>query len=83
MLVADNEVPELAALSLIAEKLITAIQMPCDIRSGDITVSRIIQASIGIAMYPQHGASADSLISDADRAMYVAKRCKSGYSFAL
>lgn len=46
-----------------AEKMIVAIQMPCDIRSGDITVSRIIQASIGIAVCPQHGASADSLVS--------------------
>ena len=77
------EAPEPAAVSLIAEKLIKAIQMPCDIRSGDITVSRIIQASIGIAICPQHRASADSLVSDADRAMYVAKRSKSGYSFAL
>lgn len=77
-----NEAPELAAVSLIAEKLITAIQMPCDILSSNITVSRIIQASIGIAIYPQHGADADSLISDADRAMYVAKRSKSGYCFA-
>ena len=33
-------------------------------------------------VFPQHGATADSLISDADRSMYVAKRNNSKYSFA-
>lgn len=33
-----------------------------------------VGASIGIAMYPQHGATAQTLIQRADVAMYVAKR---------
>jgi len=37
-----------------------------------------IGASLGIAMYPQHGDSAQSLIQHADTAMYVAKRTNSG-----
>jgi len=37
-----------------------------------------IGASLGIALYPQHGDSAQSLIQHADTAMYVAKRSNSG-----
>ena len=37
-----------------------------------------IGASLGIALYPQHGDNAQSLIQHADTAMYVAKRSNSG-----
>jgi len=77
-----NEVREETDISLVAEKILSLIQAPCDIRACDVTTTRIIQASMGIAVFPQHGATADSLISDADRAMYVAKRNNSKYSFA-
>jgi diguanylate cyclase (GGDEF)-like protein len=77
-----NEVREETDISLIAKKILSMIQAPCDIRTGDVTITRVIQASMGIAFFPQHGATADSLISSADRAMYVAKRTRSGYSFA-
>ncbi len=33
-------------------------------------------ASLGIALYPEHGATRDSLLSSADAAMYVAKQTK-------
>ena len=33
-------------------------------------------ASLGIALYPEHGATRDSLLSNADAAMYVAKQSK-------
>jgi EAL domain-containing protein (putative c-di-GMP-specific phosphodiesterase class I) len=39
-----------------------------------------LQGSIGIAMFPQHGASADLLMQKADASMYVAKRERTGYS---
>src|SRR5579863_2151225 len=78
-LILISEILEAAAVSLIAEKLLWKIQMPCDLRSRDINFSRTIEASIGIAIFPQHGSTADSLISSADRAMYAAKRSKSGY----
>jgi diguanylate cyclase (GGDEF)-like protein len=77
-----NEVREETDISLIAEKILSMIQAPCDIRTRDVTITPTIQASIGIAVFPKHGATADSLISGADRAMYVAKRTGSGYSFA-
>lgn len=82
-LILINEAPESAAVALIAKKLIGIIQSPYDIPSRDIAVSGVIQASIGIASFPQHGSTPKSLISSADRAMYVAKRSKSGYSFAV
>lgn len=37
-----------------------------------------IGASLGIAIYPQHGDNAQSLIQHADTAMYVAKRSNTG-----
>jgi diguanylate cyclase len=40
-----------------------------------------VTASIGIAVFPQHGSTAETLLQRADVAMYVAKR--SGNSYAL
>jgi diguanylate cyclase (GGDEF)-like protein len=37
-----------------------------------------VEASIGIAMFPEHGTTADQLIKQADIAMYVAKGRQSG-----
>jgi EAL domain-containing protein (putative c-di-GMP-specific phosphodiesterase class I) len=38
-----------------------------------------VQASIGIAVYPEHGSDADTLLQRADVAMYMAKQDKTGY----
>jgi diguanylate cyclase (GGDEF)-like protein len=40
-----------------------------------------IEASVGIALYPEHGADADTLIQHADVAMYAAKEGHSHYEF--
>jgi len=77
-----NEVREETNISLIAEKILSRIQAPFNVPTRDVTITPIIQASMGIAVFPKHGATADSLISCADRAMYVAKRTRSGHSFA-
>jgi diguanylate cyclase (GGDEF)-like protein len=68
--------------SMIAEKLIDVIQEPCDVRIRDLAISPSIGASIGIALYPTNAISADNLIKNADKAMYRAKRTRSGYAFA-
>ena len=57
------------ALAL-AERLRTAIALPCEIAG----VSLEVHGSIGIALAPEHGTSRDELLRKADIAMYVAKR---------
>ena len=64
--------------TLVAKKIIKAIQKPCNIGTRDL----VIRASIGISIFPKHGKSADDLIKSADKAMYQAKRLKSGYAIA-
>jgi diguanylate cyclase len=77
MEIRDNE-----HLALIAEKIIEMVQAPCDIAVHDVNICPSIKASIGIAIFPQDGTTADMLVKNADRAMYRAKQNKSGYSFA-
>ena len=66
----------------IAEKIIAAIQAPCDVSIGGRPVGLTVKASVGIAVFPAAGETVDTLIKSADAAMYQAKRTKSGYSFA-
>jgi diguanylate cyclase (GGDEF)-like protein len=40
-----------------------------------------VEASLGIALYPEHGADADTLIQHADVAMYAAKQAHSHFEF--
>ncbi|NMM14556.1 MAG: GGDEF domain-containing protein [Rhodoferax sp.] len=64
--------------AIIAKKIIKAVQVPCDVSVGELTVS----TSIGISIFPRDGTTVDALIKSADAAMYRAKQSKSGYSFA-
>lgn len=61
---------------LVAEKIIKSLQPPLII--GDLPIT--IEASIGIAYYPDHGKSVESLLQHADVAMYLAKETGAGYS---
>jgi diguanylate cyclase len=54
----------------VAERLKEALRTPLAISGVDIHVT----ASVGIALYPQDGTSADSLLVHADAAMYCAKQ---------
>lgn len=76
------EVKDERDVTLIAGKLIEAIQAPCHLVVGGQSISHSIHASIGISLFPNHGATAEALINQADSAMYEAKRNGSGFSFA-
>ncbi len=63
----------------IAEKIIHSVSRPVTIDGKQATVS----ASIGIAMYPDHGADNEDLIKKADKAMYRVKNTgKNSFCFA-
>jgi len=53
----------------IARKILAAIRRPCPIGGRRLQIS----GSIGIAIYPQDGRSAETLMKHADHAMYEAK----------
>jgi diguanylate cyclase (GGDEF)-like protein len=61
---------EEAGALAVAERLRTAIALPCEIAG----VSLEVQGSIGIAIAPEHGTTRDELLRRADIAMYAAKR---------
>lgn len=62
----------------IAEKIVALISEPADINGYEIVVG----CSIGIAVYPQAGRDAESLLKNADMAMYKAKQ-EEGSSFCF
>ena len=61
---------------MIAEKILQALEKPFNLDDQPVSV----QASIGIAVFPQHADDADALMRRADVAMYTAKRARSGFS---
>lgn len=72
-----GDLPAREQLSHLACKVLDAVAAPCQI--GPLRLN--IRPSIGIAMYPTDGDTADLLVKHADAAMYNAKRHRSGYAF--
>ncbi len=70
-------VPGREQLEHLVHKLRDAVQAPC--RIGDVTLS--VGASVGIALAPTDGDTAEALLGRADTAMYHAKRHRGGQSF--
>jgi diguanylate cyclase (GGDEF)-like protein len=62
--------------SLIAAKLLAALERPFIVEGQALDVG----ASIGIAVYPDHADTADTMLRRADIAMYVAKRSRRTHS---
>jgi len=58
----------------VARKLLRAVAGPHRVAAEGVAVS----ASLGVTLYPDHGQAADVLISNADAAMYAAKRAGVG-----
>ncbi|MEK8131855.1 EAL domain-containing protein [Paenibacillus filicis] len=64
--------------SRLAERVIAELQKPYRLKENDFYVT----ASIGIAMFPEHGQDSTQLLKNADSAMYeVKKKGKNGYKF--
>jgi diguanylate cyclase (GGDEF)-like protein/PAS domain S-box-containing protein len=73
-----SEVARAEDSALTAEKILAALSEPHSIDQLQLLVS----ASIGIAIYPEDGATAEALLESADAAMYQAKDCgRNNYQF--
>jgi diguanylate cyclase len=59
----------------IADKIIASMDMPIEVPGGSQVLTSL---SIGIAIYPEHGATPGTLLNAADAAMYQAKRLTQG-----
>ena len=68
--------PNLAGAIATAKKIISAINKPMQVAGQNLEIS----ASLGIALFPEHGEKAEALLRNADAAMYEAKRTQIGYT---
>jgi diguanylate cyclase (GGDEF)-like protein/PAS domain S-box-containing protein len=55
---------------IVAEKIIASLSRPFAIQQQAVNIS----ASVGVGVFPDHGKNAESLLKNADLAMYEAKR---------
>jgi diguanylate cyclase (GGDEF)-like protein/PAS domain S-box-containing protein len=73
-----TEVQGAGGITEIAGRIVSRLSLPRHIEGEEFAVS----ASVGIAMYPDDGETVDSLLRNADAAMYHAKeRGRNTYSF--
>jgi diguanylate cyclase (GGDEF)-like protein len=71
-------IPDPDSAGSVAERLISALREPVRVASNSLVVT----PSVGIAVFPGHGEDADTLLRNADLAMYFAKRkCPGTYAF--
>lgn len=73
----NYDIDSFEIIQYIAQRIVECFSVPFVIEESSIITS----CSIGIAVYPQHGANTVSLMCNADTAMYQAKRDKIGYVF--
>ncbi|HFE37825.1 MAG TPA: diguanylate cyclase [Gammaproteobacteria bacterium] len=62
---------------MIAQKILVSLSIPFCVNNHEIRIS----ASIGIAMYPEHGRTYEELLKCADAAMYHSKESGNIYNF--
>jgi diguanylate cyclase (GGDEF)-like protein len=67
---------DVAAVIGVAHRVIKALEVPIIYDGQPLDVG----TSIGIAMFPAHGDSSETLVRNADIAMYAAKRARTGFA---
>ncbi|HEX3578526.1 MAG TPA: EAL domain-containing protein [Thermoanaerobaculia bacterium] len=65
------------AVAMTARRILNSLQQPFFVEGQVLEVG----ASIGIALYPQHGSDARTLMRRADVAMYATKQSNAGFTF--
>jgi diguanylate cyclase len=68
---------DIAGSRQVAQSLHDALEQPFELES----VTLATEASVGVAHYPEHGSTAETLLQRADVAMYMAKEGRSGHAF--
>ena len=69
-----NDPRDLDALRMTARRVVETVRIPYAIDGEEVRIG----ASVGLARYPDHGASAEELLRASDRAMYEAKHSGGG-----
>ncbi len=64
-----NSIKDAAGCAIVAEKILETLRAPFDLQQGEVRIG----VSIGIAMYPNAGGTAELLLKSADSAMYEVK----------
>jgi predicted signal transduction protein with EAL and GGDEF domain len=64
-----SDVPNIAHVELIAKRILNSLSQPIQLQSHN----PVVTPSIGIALFPHDGTDPDTLVRNADTAMYVAK----------
>ena len=73
-----SDLDEYNSASILAQKILDALQAPITIESEDLVIS----CSIGISLYPQDSTTVEQLLQNADIAMYRSKNDgRNRYSF--
>jgi diguanylate cyclase (GGDEF)-like protein/PAS domain S-box-containing protein len=75
--VVSESASDAQAAATLARRILNTLEQPFVVEGQVLEVG----ASIGIALYPEHGTDARTLLRRADVAMYTAKQKQSGYSF--
>jgi EAL domain-containing protein (putative c-di-GMP-specific phosphodiesterase class I) len=70
-------VPDRQAVIPVVKRVLKVLEEPVVV--GGLALQ--VEASIGIAMFPEHGRTVDTVMRAADVAMYVTKEQRSGYEF--
>jgi diguanylate cyclase (GGDEF)-like protein len=68
--------PDDGAISAAAERIVRVFEDPFVL--GGLSLE--VEASLGVAVYPEHGTRVDALLNHADTAMYAAKAGRTGFA---